>query len=412
LPSLSDDSDRPSTLPQPELNPLLNPVLSKNMGRWAEVYFTSPPEKRDEAVAQLIRELEGESSSSSLPSEEAPRLISETTQVLAKAPTSTVADQGQGSTCFWCGYVNRREYKFCGKCGEPLNAPYTDLRADRNGSDRNGQGREQEQEEEKRKDPEQDGFDLSAPSPRILPSFESSSRETSSRESAQTGFLRGETAQDTEENDVPILVVEPERSSFRPWIATVLAAVVVVIAFLAWHTSSSAKNQTGKNPSANDQAAGMESSVTPPAATSNEPAETSPARANNSASAQLPDSVPSKPAPAVPLASSPPRASPNENGAESAQITGKGAEELIQAQDFLDGRNGKPRNTPLAAEWLWKAVRKENVEATVLLSGLYLRGDGVEKSCDQARVLLDAAALKGRKDAADQLKNLSAFGCQ
>ena len=30
------------------------------MGRWAEVYFTSPPEKREEAVLDLLRELEAE----------------------------------------------------------------------------------------------------------------------------------------------------------------------------------------------------------------------------------------------------------------------------------------------------------------------------------------------------------------
>ncbi|MDQ1389767.1 MAG: hypothetical protein QOF56_3221, partial [Acidobacteriaceae bacterium] len=45
------------TLPDPELNPLLNPVLAAHMGRWAEVYFTSPPEKRGQAVSDLIREL-------------------------------------------------------------------------------------------------------------------------------------------------------------------------------------------------------------------------------------------------------------------------------------------------------------------------------------------------------------------
>jgi len=44
-------------LPDPELNPLLNPLLAAHMGRWAEVYFTNPPEKRAEAVSELVREL-------------------------------------------------------------------------------------------------------------------------------------------------------------------------------------------------------------------------------------------------------------------------------------------------------------------------------------------------------------------
>ena len=37
------------SLPRPELNPLTNPVLGRNLGRWAQVYFTSPPEKREQA---------------------------------------------------------------------------------------------------------------------------------------------------------------------------------------------------------------------------------------------------------------------------------------------------------------------------------------------------------------------------
>src|SRR5882762_2020397 len=56
---LPDPSDKPdsATLPDPNLNPLSNPVLGRHMGRCAEVYFTTPPEKRQEAVQQLLREL-------------------------------------------------------------------------------------------------------------------------------------------------------------------------------------------------------------------------------------------------------------------------------------------------------------------------------------------------------------------
>src|ERR1700727_167723 len=60
LPRQTEQSDQPSTLPQAELNPLLNPLLSQNMGRWAEVYFTSPPEKREQAVQELLRDLESQ----------------------------------------------------------------------------------------------------------------------------------------------------------------------------------------------------------------------------------------------------------------------------------------------------------------------------------------------------------------
>ena len=56
----TDESDA-TTLPDPELNPLLNPLLAAHMGRWAEVYFTNPPEKRGQAISELLRELENSS---------------------------------------------------------------------------------------------------------------------------------------------------------------------------------------------------------------------------------------------------------------------------------------------------------------------------------------------------------------
>jgi len=90
-----------------------------------------------------------------------------------------------------------------------------------------------------------------------------------------------------------------------------------------------------------------------------------------------------------------------------------GAEELATAQKYLSGGSaGSTRDNRQAAEWLWKAVGKGNLSATLVLSDLYLRGNGVPKSCDQARLLLDAAARKGKTAAADRLRNLRAFGCQ
>jgi TPR repeat protein len=89
-----------------------------------------------------------------------------------------------------------------------------------------------------------------------------------------------------------------------------------------------------------------------------------------------------------------------------------GAQELATAEKYLNGNLGVTRDSGEAAQWLWKAVRKRNLEATLVLSDLYLRGDGVPKSCDQARLLLDAAARKGEKAAAERLRNLQAFGCQ
>jgi TPR repeat protein len=96
----------------------------------------------------------------------------------------------------------------------------------------------------------------------------------------------------------------------------------------------------------------------------------------------------------------------------AATAAQSGSEELATAEKYLNASLGKARDSRQAASWLWKAVAKKNLTATLLLSDLYLRGDGVTKSCDQARLLLDAAARKGGTAAAERLRNLSAFGCR
>jgi TPR repeat protein len=92
-------------------------------------------------------------------------------------------------------------------------------------------------------------------------------------------------------------------------------------------------------------------------------------------------------------------------------LAGNGGEELAMAQRYLNGTAGQGRDSAEAAKWLWKAIAKHNGEAMLLLSELYLKGDGVAKNCDQARVLLDAAAIREVKGAAERLRNLQAFGC-
>lgn len=79
------------------------------------------------------------------------------------------------------------------------------------------------------------------------------------------------------------------------------------------------------------------------------------------------------------------------------------------AQRYL---TGQPRDSAEAAKLLWKAMGKHNGPAMVALADLYLKGDGVSKNCDQARVLLDSAAQRGVAGAGQRLRSLQAFGCQ
>jgi TPR repeat protein len=99
------------------------------------------------------------------------------------------------------------------------------------------------------------------------------------------------------------------------------------------------------------------------------------------------------------------------DSSEPSETTpGAGARELSLARHYLDGQTGT-RDTPEAVKWLWKAVSKQNASAVMLLADLYIQGDGVAKNCDQARLLLGAAARKGSAEAATKLRTLESNGC-
>jgi hypothetical protein len=60
---------------------------------------------------------------------------------------------------------------------------------------------------------------------------------------------------------------------------------------------------------------------------------------------------------------------------------------------------------------LWSAVGQGNTAAEVTLAKLYMIGGGVPKNCDQARVLLRAAAKKGNSEAISKLSQITRQGC-
>lgn len=61
---------------------------------------------------------------------------------------------------------------------------------------------------------------------------------------------------------------------------------------------------------------------------------------------------------------------------------------------------------------LWSAVGSGDTSAEVDLARLYLKGEGVPRNCEQARVLLRAAAKDGSAEARQQLKKLRTKGCR
>jgi hypothetical protein len=96
--------------------------------------------------------------------------------------------------------------------------------------------------------------------------------------------------------------------------------------------------------------------------------------------------------------------------APSAAASENGQKEFEQARNILKG-NHRRRDLPNAVSLLWSSVEKGYVSAEVTLADLYTRGDGVDKSCEQARVLIEAAVRKGSPEARRRLNLLKQQGC-
>ena len=139
------------------------------------------------------------------------------------------------------------------------------------------------------------------------------------------------------------------------------------------------------------------------------------AAATNLGSVKSPGS--SQSAETTKLAERPQETPPAENSADAAAKTetpagtGIGQEEFEAAQEILQAK-GSARDLRRAVDLLWASVKKGYVPAEVTLGDLYRRGDGVVKSCDQARVLLVAASKKGSVDARQQLELMAEQGCE
>jgi hypothetical protein len=437
----NNNSDGNGTLPHPELNPLLNPLLSAHMGRWAEVYFTTPPEKRDEAVLELLHELQGRTTPPMRrsPEKQAPPE--------AKLPPLTLSGEDanqEWSVCETCGGRNALGNKFCGMCASPLQisdaAPtqqspraamwaLEELKeAGEYASDIHA-----EQHIDQRPDPAEQET-----SRHETHRFETEQYQKYQPQQGSNAFRESNAARiepyTLQPNswparpDIPSLMprYEEEPSRLRWYVGFGLAVLIGGLVYFAWHgalTSSEASHQLPEPvPAIAAAQPAADPSLPPivqtePQDTDSKPAASAPPPIRNSthtASHTQGTSV----AQAQPLTVAPHPAAPLESASEQsptpivATLQGNGSEELVVAESYLNGTRGREQDSSEAAKWLWRSFGKKNGRAALLLSDLYLRGDGVPQSCDQARVLLDAATRNGSPGAAEKLRNLGLFGCR
>jgi hypothetical protein len=412
----TEHPEQSGSVPLPELNPLLNPLLGRNMGRWAEAYFTSPPEKRDEAVRELLDRLREEEATKGNGNSEPPNLSTSNPD-----STPTILQKEEGISCSACGHGNPPDQRFCGMCGSPL------------------------QPDESRPPERPFMFSSYESAPALAEQAFWERREGQAQAADRNHHDERDEHEIADSNEDPNDGFEKERAlygrqadvsksfpmfepaapsfaySYRVFIGLALALVIGVLAYMGWHSGQSASGLSQQAPPAAQE--GTKSPAENPPSTQPLP----PGAADKTAAQQPPQTSSQQAASpqtqgkrAEPVsaraASSPPvkpttRPDTLQNALPAQPGSPSGAEELAMAKHFLNGSNSTTNNAE-AADWLWRSVSKQNAEATVLLANLYLRGEGVSKNCEQARILLDAAASKGRADASDLLRHMQAFGCQ
>ena len=406
--SAPDNPEPNSTLPHPELNPLLNPVLGAHMGRWAEVYFTTPPERREEAVLDLLRELEGErpprsekhettaSKAAQAPEQQTAEThpsrgveAIEKPRALTSERESTADNTGQSITCRSCGQINPAQHRFCGMCGtdihqsQSLDSPIVDP----------------EEEQVNGWQTEEPSVETAA-GPALV-GFSAADRNP-------FGLSWG-----SDEGPKLLPDSEPVPYRYRIYVGAALAILLSTLGYMAWRGANAGFGSSHSLPPA-APAASPEAAAPPQ---SNVPAKSEPQAAHpathNATESAAPAPSSGSSAGSTRNAEVVANSALRDSSATAAQSArGNGSEELTIAVTYLNGAHGKAQDSAEAAKWLWRSVAKENSSAALMLSDLYLRGSGVAKNCDQARVLLDAAARKGAAGAAERLRNLPAFGCQ
>ncbi len=342
-----------------ELNPLTNPLLEQNLGRWAKVYFSNPPAKRDEAVSHLLEEIKRESGAG---------------PAQPDRPYFATDTKFQRMVCSACQHHNPPGHKFCSRCGQALSPGQPGLTENLGSTENLGATR------------------IPEPIPRPF------------------------------DNDIPWLrhpvssaLDDSDATRGRGWKYLVGAAAIVLATFgyLQWAPgfltkvlSTTTAPQPGAPAISRENSSPAEAKA--PVATFLPESKGSHAR-EPSANREVHDRTvaPAGLEPAVQKSSllNPTTSRQPVPDQESS------APDLRLAQRYLAGSMGV-RDPSEAAKLLWKAVSKQNATAALLLSDLYLRGDGVPKSCDQARLLLVAAAKRGSPQAAQQLRNLESQGCR
>ena len=360
-------------LPNDRLNPLLNPLLAKQLGRWAHIYYTASVNNREAAIEKLVCELEAEEAklhgtrdapAPAPPTERAsgpvlvvaPRTAESVPDPVKPWPLFSepeVAELGaDGSMSTQAPIIESFHAQEAVELQTPAESRILETEATPESSKLPASSAE----------PYMERAALPAPAAEV-PVWEPSPRERYGLETITTPDLFSSPAS--------------TRSWRRPLAAMGLVALLGIGLSLAWQRSkSSAGTQQAhrSQPSSSPLAVRSETASAPPAASvAPAAASVTPAAAGvTPGKAILPETVPPT---AEEIASKDP--------------------DLVAGLRLLKGTSAGP-NSAEAVPHLWQAVKRQNAVALVTLAELFAQGEGVTKDCDQAKILFGAAERQAK----------------
>ncbi|HEY2823413.1 MAG TPA: PilZ domain-containing protein [Candidatus Acidoferrum sp.] len=106
------------------------------------------------------------------------------------------------------------------------------------------------------------------------------------------------------------------------------------------------------------------------------------------------------------------KSQPPAAGGPNASNVSERSESVLERQNAVAQKPQPNWSETDSVEALWGAVQAGSVSAEVSLAERFARGAGVNKNCDQAKVLMKAAADKGNREARLRLYELESGGCQ
>jgi len=427
-------------LPNARLNPLLNPLLAKQLGRWAHIYYTASIDKREAAIEKLVCELEAEEASlagtgsSTSPREAAPqgpgapRIV-----VPAPATGQPVETAPQGAPRFEVArIVNSPGETPFAEPSKPERAMSEQPRFEHPAVERQVTGRwssEPERAPSIGSRPEIEG--AVEPVPETVPeSWQELLRRTGSgpaedrwqppyvREAELTPEPRPDEGSYISRDAVPyshsfddLLAKSEQIQMLQPPAQTWRRPLIVLVVLAVLGGSLWMLQSRRLRPAVEPARKAQTPAVQPPTAQPSgvQPAVSSPPSSSVAAppAAPVPSPQTSKASPPTATATQTPQApnvgSPNDNASArrgpSSQTPPSEDAALPSDPDLVEGMRelqGPQRNSVEAARHLWQSVKNQNSSALIVLAGLYAKGDGVSKDCDQAKILLDAATRQAK----------------